>query len=484
MKYLALTILSIQFTIWASAQVGIGVSGSVNSSAKLEVTATDKGFLPPRVALTSTNTASNAISNPATGLLVYNTATAGTSPSNVTPGFYFYDGARWQRVINQQPDATVTFDGTNPNSGASNFSGTQQSADYVYVSNTDASQWTWSPAANSGAGAYVTYTPPASTAWLSQSSSTDAGSNKTSGIYRKGNVGIGDFSASSPASKLHIVSSTVGGGLRLVDGTQGSNKVLSSDANGNASWTTNVAVNSINKVAITAPTSSATLTISDGKTLTANNSITIAGTDGTTMSFPSTSATIARTDAEQTFTGTQTFSALKLTTAAASGKILTSDINGNASWQTGAVAIYTEVHCSINNSGNYYASQPFNEFDMTTADNVKTLYGNTYGFIQGAGAGSLGDKWVAPFTGKFRVTTNAYFNYSATYPNPRFYAYKNDVDLCNVTSANNTSQDIATSTSAIISMNQGDFINWRVQGTGASMWRGPYHTFFRVESVE
>jgi hypothetical protein len=65
---------------------------------------------------------------------------------------------------------------------------------------------------------------------------------------------------------------------------------------------------SINKVAFTAPAASATLTIADGKTLTANNSIILAGTDSTTMTFPSTSAAIARTDAAQTFVGSQTFS--------------------------------------------------------------------------------------------------------------------------------------------------------------------------------
>ena len=65
---------------------------------------------------------------------------------------------------------------------------------------------------------------------------------------------------------------------------------------------------SINKIAITAPATSATLTIADSKTLTANNSITLAGTDATTMTFPGTSATIARADAAQTFTGNQTFS--------------------------------------------------------------------------------------------------------------------------------------------------------------------------------
>lgn len=64
----------------------------------------------------------------------------------------------------------------------------------------------------------------------------------------------------------------------------------------------------INGVTITAPLSSATLTVANTKVFTVNNSITISGTDSTTMTFPSTSATIARTDAAQTFTGAQTFS--------------------------------------------------------------------------------------------------------------------------------------------------------------------------------
>jgi hypothetical protein len=63
---------------------------------------------------------------------------------------------------------------------------------------------------------------------------------------------------------------------------------------------------SVNKVAITAPATGSTLTIADGKTLTANNSIALTGTDATTMTFPTTSATIARTDAAQAFTGDQT----------------------------------------------------------------------------------------------------------------------------------------------------------------------------------
>ncbi len=63
----------------------------------------------------------------------------------------------------------------------------------------------------------------------------------------------------------------------------------------------------VNKVTITAPATAATLTIANNKTVTVNNSLTLSGTDSTTMTFPTTTATIARTDAAQTFTGAQTF---------------------------------------------------------------------------------------------------------------------------------------------------------------------------------
>jgi hypothetical protein len=143
MKYLALTILFVHFSIWASAQVGIGTS-SVEGSAKLQINATDKGFLPPRVALTSTATASNAISSPVAGLLVYNTATAGTTPNNVTPGFYYYDGSKWQRVSNDQPVSTISFDKATPTTLNVAFTpNTPANSAYVYVSSVDNSKWTY-----------------------------------------------------------------------------------------------------------------------------------------------------------------------------------------------------------------------------------------------------------------------------------------------------------------------------------------------------
>ncbi len=65
------------------------------TSSMLDVSATDKGVLIPRLALTQT-TLSNPITSPATSLLVYNTA----SINDVTPGYYYWNGSIWIRFAN------------------------------------------------------------------------------------------------------------------------------------------------------------------------------------------------------------------------------------------------------------------------------------------------------------------------------------------------------------------------------------------------
>jgi hypothetical protein len=72
---------------------------------------------------------------------------------------------------------------------------------------------------------------------------------------------------------------------------------------------------SVNKVALTAPATASTLTIADGKTLTASNSLTLAGTDATTMTFPGTSDTVVTLGATQTLTA-KTLTSPTLTTPA------------------------------------------------------------------------------------------------------------------------------------------------------------------------
>lgn len=82
-------------TLISFGQVSISSDNSIaHSSAMLEVKSTDRGFLPPRVELSGINL-SNPVTSPATGLLVYNTATAGTPPNNVIPGYYYWNGTLW-----------------------------------------------------------------------------------------------------------------------------------------------------------------------------------------------------------------------------------------------------------------------------------------------------------------------------------------------------------------------------------------------------
>lgn len=72
----------------------------------------------------------------------------------------------------------------------------------------------------------------------------------------------------------------------------------------------------------TLTTGTYTLTGTAAKTLTFNNSLTLAGTDSTTMTFPTTSATVARTDAANTFTGHQTIEGVTSTGATGTGKFV------------------------------------------------------------------------------------------------------------------------------------------------------------------
>lgn len=67
------------------SNIGIGTV-TPNASAALEVNSTTKGFLLP----TMTQTQRNAISTPATGLLIYQ--------SDNTPGFYYYNGSAWTAI--------------------------------------------------------------------------------------------------------------------------------------------------------------------------------------------------------------------------------------------------------------------------------------------------------------------------------------------------------------------------------------------------
>lgn len=75
------------------------------------------------------------------------------------------------------------------------------------------------------------------------------------------------------------------------------------------------------------------LAVTTAKSASITNSLTLSGTDATTMTFPSTSASIARTDAAQTLTGTQTFSSNR---GVANNTLFVDSGASGHTWQVGA----------------------------------------------------------------------------------------------------------------------------------------------------
>lgn len=86
------------FSIQVIAQTGIGTT-TPHASAKLDVSATDKGFLPPRMSATQRG----GISSPAAGLMVYQT--------DGTAGLYFYNGSSWIYIINSSTNVLAVANG-------------------------------------------------------------------------------------------------------------------------------------------------------------------------------------------------------------------------------------------------------------------------------------------------------------------------------------------------------------------------------------
>lgn len=94
MKAKLTLLLAILLTISTQAQVGINTDNPDPSSA-LDIQASDKGILIPRIELNADLTESLPVENPATGLLIYN------SGLNHENGFYFWNGSEWTNITSK-----------------------------------------------------------------------------------------------------------------------------------------------------------------------------------------------------------------------------------------------------------------------------------------------------------------------------------------------------------------------------------------------
>ncbi|MCX7607572.1 MAG: hypothetical protein N2170_09985, partial [Bacteroidia bacterium] len=123
-----LCLLSHFFSTRPYAQsVGIGTS-TPHAGARLDVASSNQGVRFPSLALTAVNSWAPLLGTPANGVLVYNTATVGTPPNALTPGYYYWSGSRWVRM-----DATTSWslEGNAGTNSATHFIGTIDAQSFV-----------------------------------------------------------------------------------------------------------------------------------------------------------------------------------------------------------------------------------------------------------------------------------------------------------------------------------------------------------------
>lgn len=160
----------------STAQVGIGTT-TPDPSALLEIQSTNSGLLIPRLSLTQRN----AIVNPATGLLIYQTGTGST--------FYFYNGTNWVPLLDPNFWSIVGNGNTNP---TANFLGTSDGQDFVVRAN----------------------------------------NTEVFRITATGSVAIG----TQTTQNLIHTESTSAPAIAINDGNQVTGNILTSDAQGNSTW--------------------------------------------------------------------------------------------------------------------------------------------------------------------------------------------------------------------------------------------------------
>ena len=120
----------------AFAQIGMGTT---TPRGALEIVSSTQGFVPPQVVLTANNVALPVV-NPQggaiiAGTIIYNTATAGISPNNVIPGYYYWNGSLWVSLSGGPGSNNWTTVGNSGTSATTNFVGTTDAIDFVTRTN-------------------------------------------------------------------------------------------------------------------------------------------------------------------------------------------------------------------------------------------------------------------------------------------------------------------------------------------------------------
>lgn len=215
-----------------SAQVGINTDGSnPDASAILDVKSTDKGVLIPRMTLTQRDN----ILSPASGLMIYN---------NDSNQFNYFDGSVWTVVGDNLGNHTAT---ENIQIGSNFISNDGDNEGISIGSNGDLSVQTSSlnnrPAVFSSpfnGGAYIEVNNAAGTRALFGPSGSGFGGSTTNHV-NIANWSNGDLRFYTNAVERMALSNTglltLIGDFQLFNGNQGNGKILVSNAFGLGTWT-------------------------------------------------------------------------------------------------------------------------------------------------------------------------------------------------------------------------------------------------------
>jgi hypothetical protein len=97
--------IALTASITTSAQVVIGElpagDHTIDDGAIFQLKGDNQGLMIPKVALQSRNDITTIAPALVEGLWIYNTSNLGSGLDKVSPGFYFWDGTRWEKMFNE-----------------------------------------------------------------------------------------------------------------------------------------------------------------------------------------------------------------------------------------------------------------------------------------------------------------------------------------------------------------------------------------------
>lgn len=162
-------------------------------------------------------------------------------------------------------------------------------------------------------------------------------------------------------------------------------------------------------------------------------------------------------------------------------------------WQSSAVQ-YQTIVSSVGNEVSYNISTAqqwvlFDKFTNIIADDVKTVYGSSYGW------NTANQYYVVPRDGKYRISANVYFHHATAPVGQNWRAAiqlngsSTHVAIASMpfVSVTTTENDISDFISGIAVLHAGDKISLKVTNQydagPVTLWAGPSHTLLTIESL-